>query len=413
MFDRRDLFRAMPASLLTAFSFGSFGKSSGTDSKNVTSSKIEYERIGTYDLARLKKILNEERQTEGFGTFPIDYPDSKNGVNLYRVRYRSVIPEKENRPTLASGLIAVPDTNAESYPLLSYQHGTTFGRSTCPSLPENSYETRLMVARFAGNGYVMIAPDYFGKGESTEPDSYTVRDSTRQACLDMLIASKQVLSELSVKTGKMFLTGWSQGGWSTMTYLHKLESLGIEVEAASTASAFNDLFASIQRWVLGYEKTDAEYIPACYTLHLFACEYYHDLKGLTAWAIRPEYLAAAKAFYRGESEYAAFRSSTTGNVVDYLSTEFIEAMALGTGQYFDVVRDAEAYRWRRKTPLHSVFGQIDEACRPYVAKLPANYRSIVGGAESEAIDAGSKADHRGTFLYAVNHQKDWFDKRLS
>ena len=36
-----------------------------------------------------------------------------------------------------------------------------------------------MVARFAGQGYLVIAADYVGKGESTEPDSYMASSKTR------------------------------------------------------------------------------------------------------------------------------------------------------------------------------------------------------------------------------------------
>lgn len=407
MLQRRGFLRTLPVSLSSAGILSHFGV------RNAVASSATFEEIGTYDLAKLKKILTDERQSEGFGKFPVEYPESKNAVKLYRVRYHSVIPELDNRPTVASGLIAVPVSKADDYPLLSYQHGTTFGRSTCPSQPENSYETRLMIARFAGNGYVVIAPDYFGKGVSTELDSYSVRDSTRQACLDMLIASRQVLSDLKIRTDKLFLTGWSQGGWATMAFLNRLESLGIQVDAACTASAFNDLLASIQRWVLGHADSDAEYIAACYTLHLFSYQNYHELKGLTAWAIRPQYHEAADKFYRGKMDYAAFRAATTGNVVDYLTPEFVRAMELSEGRYFDLVRHAEFYRWRRKTPLHSVFGQIDEACPPLIAKLPESYMPLTGGSETRAIDAGPQADHRGAFLYAVNHQKALFDRMLS
>lgn len=371
---------------------------------------FEFEPIGTYDVARLSGILNEERRREGFDKFPIDFPESKNGVKLYRVRYSSTIPEMDNRPTTASGLVAVPDTAVGTFPLLSYQHGTTFGRSACPSQPENSYETRLMIARFAGNGYVVIAPDYFGKGLSTEPDSYSVRDSTRQACLDMLLASRGMLADLKITTQQLFLSGWSQGGWATMTFLEKLESIGIEVTAASTASAFNDTLASVHRWVLGHQTSDAEYIPSCYTLHLFAYEHYLDLRGLTAWAIRPEFRESAGKLFRGEIDYSAFRVATTGNVVEYLNPEFVRAMEFSQGSYFEQLRRSEAYRWRRKARLHCMFGQIDEACDPYVAKLPSEYSRLTGGAESKAVDAGPLADHRGTFLYAANYQKDWFDQ---
>lgn len=49
-------------------------------------------------------------------------------VKLYRVTYNSVVPEHGNCPTVASGLIAIPDTDATVMPLVSYQHGTVFNR---------------------------------------------------------------------------------------------------------------------------------------------------------------------------------------------------------------------------------------------------------------------------------------------
>ena len=378
----------------------------------------KYEKIANYDTNRLKRILTDERKEEGFDKFQIEYPESRNAVDLYRVTYRSAIPEHSHKPTLASGLVAIPVDVKRDFPVLSYQHGTTFGRDACPSQPENSYETRLMIARFAGNGYVVIAPDYFGKGSSEEPDSYTVRDSTRAACYDMLVASRNLFANHGLIPGKkLFLAGWSQGGWATMTFLQELERKGIEVAGASTASAFNDVFSSIQRWVLGYKPTDAAYIPACYTLNLFAYQNYHGtdrnkLNKLTESAIRPEYHAIASRLYAGQASYAEFASATPASVVDYLRPEFVQSIERGEGSYFDKLRECEAYRWRRKTPLHAVYGDADEACPPAIARLAADYGASIGSAESIAVPAGPKADHRGTFLYAVNHQKEWFDKLL-
>jgi pimeloyl-ACP methyl ester carboxylesterase len=378
-----------------------------------------YEKIGTYDTGRLKKILDDERKDAGFDKFEVTYPEPLNAVHLYRVKYRwSAVPEAIFRKTTASGLVAIPVDVKRDFPVLSYQHGTTFGRDACPSKPENSYETRLMIARFAGNGYVVIAPDYFGKGSSEEPDSYTVRDSTRAACYDMLVASRNLFANHGLIPGKkLFLAGWSQGGWATMTFLQELERKGIEVAGASTASAFNDVFSSIQRWVLGYKPTDAAYIPACFTLNLFAYQNYHGTDGnklnkLTESAIRPEYHAIASRLYAGQASYAEFASATPASVVDYLRPEFVQSIEWGEGAYFDKLRECESYRWRRKTPLHAVYGDADEACPPAIARLAADYGASIGSAESIAVPAGPKADHRGTFLYAVNHQKEWFDKLL-
>lgn len=39
-------------------------------------------------------------------------------------------------------------------------------------------------------------------------------------------------------------------------------------------------------------------------------------------------------------------------------------------------------------------------------------QQLVGGADTEAFDAGADADHRGVFVKAVLDQKPWFDSLL-
>ena len=156
---------------------------SAADYKDVASG-VRYTHIGDYSVERLNKILTSEVAT--FSNFKMQYPQAANGVSLYKVLYTTMIPEQGNRPTLASGLVAVPQTTQKKLPVVSYQHGTVFTRTAVPSRPEESDETRIVTARLAGNGYVVIGADYIGKGDSTEPDSYMVRESTVQACMDML-----------------------------------------------------------------------------------------------------------------------------------------------------------------------------------------------------------------------------------
>ncbi|MFX9069611.1 hypothetical protein ABTN30_20090, partial [Acinetobacter baumannii] len=88
------------------------------------------------------------------------------------------------KPTMASGLVAVPDTGGGSFPMVSYQHGTVYGKQQVPSFAEQSPETQLMLAQFAGQGYVLIGADYFGLGESDEPEGYMVKASHQQATYD-------------------------------------------------------------------------------------------------------------------------------------------------------------------------------------------------------------------------------------
>ncbi len=181
--------------IMACFASIALGENIGNGNNSVTSadfrqvnSGVKYQLTGEYSVERLNKILTSELAE--FSSFPMKYPAAKNAVKLYKVIYNTVIPEDNNRPVQVSGLIAVPEVASTMLPVVSYQHGTVFSRYEVPSCIEKSMETRLIVARFAGQGYIVIAADYIGKGVSAEPDSWLVKESTAQACLDMLLASR-------------------------------------------------------------------------------------------------------------------------------------------------------------------------------------------------------------------------------
>ena len=55
---------------------------------------------------------------------------------------------------------------------------------------------------------------------------------------------------------------------------------------------------------------------------------------------------------------------------------------------------------------------MDEVTPAFIATLPVGYQKIMGGAETTGVLA-PKANHRGTFIYAVAAQKKWFDELLA
>ena len=371
---------------------------------------VKYELIGAYDIDRLNQIVTTELAE--FSTFKTTYPPATVAVKLYRITYPSVIPEQNNRPTIASGLVAIPETGAATMPVVSYQHGTVFSKTEVPSNPEESMETRLMIAQFAGQGYIVVAADYFGKGISPETDSYTVKASTQQACLDMLFAAQAVTADLDIQMGPLFVSGWSQGGWSTMVFLNKLESLGIPVKAAAIASAPVDLFATTNRWMQAPAAIDAVYLPGVLLLQLYAYEEYYGLPGLAQSAIKPEYQETAHALYLNKLTYAEAAPKLPTTINELLQSDFLAASSIGDTRYYRLVQDNHAYRWRASTPVHTYYGDIDEVVPPYIATLPVGYQKIMGGAPVTAVASGSEADHRGNFVFAVADQKKWFDEVL-
>lgn len=371
---------------------------------------VKYQYIGSYDVTRLNNILTTE--ASNFSDLNVSYSPAINPVKLYRVMYNSVIPEFNNRPTVASGLIAVPETVTEKNPVISYQHGTVFTKTDVPSFPEESMETRLMIAQFAGQGYILIGADYFGKGSSTEPDSYQIKESTQQACLDMMSASYEVFKALKINPGPLFLSGWSMGSWSTLLFLEKLESLDIPVVAAATACTPTDIYALVNRWTHAPKETDAIWLPGILALQLNSYSIYYQLNGLMESAVKPEYQQATLDFYKNKITFEEFYSKTTRRIVDYLKPEFIASSSISENKFWQIIQDNNCYRWRSNTPLNLYYGDSDEAVPEYIATLPVGYQQLIGGAQTISTPAGKLADHRGTFKFSVEDQKKWFDGML-
>jgi pimeloyl-ACP methyl ester carboxylesterase len=382
------------------------------------SSGTQYQLIGVYDLAKLDHIFGDELQ-DFMKSSPLPnefkgrFPAARYPVRLYKVTYASVVPEWNDRPTVASGLVAVPETGQAVMPLVSYQHGTVFDRYDVPSHPDRSMETRIMIARFAAQGYVVIAADYFGRGDSTLPDSYFVKGSAQQATYDMLVAAKSVLKSLGIGVGRQFVSGWSQGGWETMAFLQRLEQDRVHVDAAAIASAPIDVSLCENRWLNNPQPIDAFFLPGVVALEIEAYASYHDVPGFDEFAIQPQYVAPTRDLYAGKIDYATFYARTPHNLTDYTRPEFRATIAAGSGVYWNSIDADQVYRWRQVTPLRNWYGGADEVTPYYIAMLPQQTQAFLGGADTKAIDAGPKADHRAIFVRAVLDQKPWFDSFLT
>jgi len=369
------------------------------------SANIEYQRIGRWDSAQLNKILQVD--TPAFAGITVTYSPARNAVSLYRVTYASVVPERGNKPTVTSGLLAVPDVEGTSFPMVTYQHGTVYGKQEVPSFPEQSPETQLMIAQFAGQGYVVIGADYFGLGTSTEPEGYMVKASHQQATYDMLIASRAVLDHLKLTTTKLFLAGWSQGGFVTMAMLEKLEQSGIKVDAAATASAPVDAFVALNGFLSFPRKNDASWVNSLFILTAFSFENYYGVPGLARSLIADAYYDVSRKAYMREPFNAADVPTDLHKLIraDYFDPQFFATSAYGR-----LVAQTQAYRWIVKSPVRNYYGETDEAISVGLGQLAMTYQRAIGSGNPavEAVSTG-RTSHRGTFATAVPKWKSWFD----
>ena len=369
------------------------------------SAGLEYQRIARWDADQLNKILQVD--TPAFAGITAAYSPARNAVQLYRVTYSSVVPERGNKPTIASGLLAIPEDSGTSFPMVSYQHGTVYGKQEVPSFPQQSPETQLMIAQFAGQGYAVIGADYFGLGTSSEPEGYMVKASHQQATYDMLTASRAVLDHLKLTTTKLFLAGWSQGGFVTMAMLEKLEHAGLKVDAATTASAPADVFVALNGFLNFPRKYDASWVNSLFILSAFSFENYYGVPGLARSLIAEPYYELARKAYMREPFNAADVPTDLHKLLrpDYFDPQFFAASAYGR-----LVAQTQSYRWLIKSPVRNYYGESDEAISVGLGQLPMTYQRAIGSGNPvvEAVSTG-KTSHRGTFATAVPQWKAWFD----
>jgi len=166
-------------------------------------------------------------------------------IAVYHLQYATVGGTDE--PTAASGALMVP-TGADARctgarPALLYAHGTTSDRAYDISNLQNEDNTEgiLLAAFFATQGYIVVAPNYAGYDTSTLPyHPFLVADQQSKDMVDALVAARSALpvAEASSTTdsGRLFVTGYSQGGHVAMATQRALQEAGVTVTAAAPMS---------------------------------------------------------------------------------------------------------------------------------------------------------------------------------
>lgn len=161
----------------------------------------------------------------------------KCGVDIYHYTYNTLGGKGET--ITASAALFVPTGAAPicsgSRPLLIDLHGTdTRKKLNLANLSED--EAQLSVAYFAAQGYITIMPNYAGYDTSNLAyHPYLNANQQSQDVIDAITAGKKVLAAVSTSTkenGKLFLTGYSQGGHVSMATHRAMQARGMTVTAS-------------------------------------------------------------------------------------------------------------------------------------------------------------------------------------
>ncbi len=161
-------------------------------------------------------------------------------VDVFQLRYGTIGAVGE--PTTASGALMVPSgTSARCQgprPIAMYAHGKRNLKATNIANLEGDAEGVLIALTMATAGYVVVAPNYAGYDTSTLPYHPFLHAAQQSAdMIDALAAARTGLAGTAVSdNGKLFITGYSQGGHVAMATHRAMEAAGMTVTASAPMS---------------------------------------------------------------------------------------------------------------------------------------------------------------------------------
>ena len=199
-------------------------------------------RVATFAPSELQSLLGGNALGRTF--LQLAYTP-KCTVTVYHLTYHTVDPTGTITP--ASGALMVPSGSdpdcSGPRPLVVYAHGTTTDRQFDISqlTASDNSEGVLVAAVFAAEGYLVVAPNYLGYDSSTLGyHPYLIADQQSKEMVDALTAARSALPTADAPNssdgGKLFVTGYSEGGYVAMATQRAMESAGTTVTAAAPMS---------------------------------------------------------------------------------------------------------------------------------------------------------------------------------
>ncbi|MFO7657261.1 MAG: lipase family protein [Bacteroidales bacterium] len=296
-------------------------------------SLVSYQKLKTIRVADAKLLM-------GYINLPgIDVQrvidNTLYDVDVYKLVYKVIFKGSEIK---ASGIVCLPNSS-QSFPVLSFQNGTNTAKLRAPTSDIFSLQYTLLQG-LSGNGYIILMADYLGFGESQQLlHPYYHRESNDSVVLGLVAACDEFLAFGNVQASgndQLFLMGYSQGGWATLSALSALENnmpAGKEIMAVSCgAGAYN--VTEVAKYIFQLDD-----YPAPFYLPYFIESHIRNgfLEGPIQKYFNEPYAGMIPGLFDGVRDGGSINGQLTDSVQLLLNPDMIEN--LETGAAYEGLRD--------------------------------------------------------------------------
>jgi pimeloyl-ACP methyl ester carboxylesterase len=327
------------------------------------------------------------------------------GITMYRVVYWT---HHLDRPERVSGLFAVP-ARVNPKATMMWLHGTSVQRDFAPSTPTRE-EGVLISAAYSGNGYLTIAPDYVGLGQSQSYHPYLYTPTTVNAARDLLTAAQSVATGMSTPwNGKLFIAGFSQGASAAAVVQRSIEAdppPNVDLLAtAAMAPPLNLAEITVPAALINPATTSSLYLA--YIVHSFSKIYNHEPNTV----LTDHYASLLSELYSGDKDSASVIAALPKDPKTMVRPEFLKGFNESHKSWFrDALVENEAFNWVPKNELRLFVGDNDRDVP--AADARAAYESMKANGSNVSLVEVGPYDHDGVVLRSVPRSLVWFNQIL-
>ncbi len=340
----------------------------------------------------------------------------ENPVTAYRITY--LTPRLDSSTDTASGALLIPDLDScpEGYPLVSYQHGTVMKDENVPSQNGN----RQAGLHFASDAYVVSMPDYLGLGSSEGLHPFQHARTEATASLDMMRASKEfVRNSLPFSLdGDVFLTGYSQGGHSTLALHRYIETNSLldsfDVRISVPMSGPYDL-SGVQSEL----PADSSYASPGYYPYVIASyqKAYGNIYDSLEQIYEAPYDSLIPLYMTGDSTLQSLNNALPSNIYDYMEDSVLDKFYADTNNFSHPIRldlyENDLYRWGPERMTRLMYCGGDEQVFPENAVVAEDSMNAYGATDVKAELLHSTWGHGNCILLTLSNAKNLFDSARS
>jgi pimeloyl-ACP methyl ester carboxylesterase len=260
----------------------------------------------------------------------------------------------------ASGLLGIPKNMTTTPALLSAQHGTMFRNSDAPSnFPIGFTGFEL----FASTGFVTLVPDFIGYGISENiAHPYYDMQSSGLTVVDMIKASKYYLqSQNKAVNNKLFLLGYSEGGYVTMAAQKEIETNKaheLTLTAAAEGAGGYDLAGMVAKVATVTNYPD----PSFFALFIRSYNITYGFNRPYTDYFMPSYAAKIPELLDGTKTNAQINTGLNNSPAALLNTAFYNNLTTPTGETGFKAKIAlnSLPNWYPVSPTRMYHGKADE-----------------------------------------------------